>query len=77
MAISFRKNLAVVSDTLGVEDADALLEWLQKQAKGKIDLSACTHLHCANLQVLMALRPGIHAWPTHPPLARWLQAALL
>jgi len=76
MALEIVKNRAVVKDQLGVEDAEALLEWLVKSPRGRIDLAACTHLHCANLQVLLAARPRITAWPTEERLALWLQAIL-
>ena len=76
MAIAYKKNHAVFSDVVSVEDAEALLEWLQKKPTASVDLSACTHLHPANLQVLMATRPAISAWPTDTGLASWLKSAL-
>ena len=63
MAIEYKKNHAVFSDVVGVEEAEALLEWLQKKPTAKVDLAACTHLHPANLQVLMAAKLVIQAWP--------------
>jgi hypothetical protein len=76
MSISFKKNIAQLSDVVSVEDAEGLLEWLQKRKNAKIDLSACQHIHAANLQVLMAAKPTISAWPTDAALSRWLQQAL-
>ena len=76
MAIEYKKNLAVFSDVVSVEDAEALLEWLQKKSAAHVDLSACTHLHPANLQVLMAAKPAISAWPIDIGLAAWLKSAL-
>jgi hypothetical protein len=76
MAITFKKDRAVFCDTVGGEDAETLLEWLQKYPKGKIDLFACTHLHPANLQVLMAAKRSIHAGPKDKLLAEWLDSAL-
>ena len=55
MAIVYKKNDAVFSDVVSVEDAEALLEWLQKKSAARVDLSACTHLHPANLQVLVGM----------------------
>jgi hypothetical protein len=76
MSIEFKKNLVLFKDVVSVEDAESLLEWLQKKTTAKIDLSACTHLHTANLQVLMAASPVITAWPLDTELSKWLQSAL-
>ena len=76
MPLEPKKSTLVASGLLGVEDAEILLEWLLKHPRGRLDLAACTHLHAANLQVLMAARPKIAAWPRHEPLAGWLRTAL-
>lgn len=72
MAIEYKKSLAVLTDFVGVEEAENLLQWLLKNPKGKINLSACVHIHAANLQVLMAVKPAIAAWPNDENLQRWL-----
>lgn len=76
MPITFKKDRAVFSEDVGGDDAETLLEWLQKYPKGKIDLSACTHLQPANLQVLMAAKRSIIARPKDKLLAAWLDTAL-
>ena len=76
MAIEYKKNLVLFCDVVSVDDAEALLEWLQKNAGASVDFSACTHLHPANLQVLMAAEPVISAWPADTGLAAWLKSAL-
>jgi hypothetical protein len=76
MPIEFSKTQARITGTLTVEEAEGLFEWLQKHPRGKLDLSACDHVHCANLQLLMAAQPVITAMPTHAHLAAWLEAAL-
>ncbi|UFS72545.1 hypothetical protein LPW11_10195 [Geomonas sp. RF6] len=76
MGVAYKRNSAVFSDTVGAEEAETLLEWLQKHPKGKLDLAACTHLHAANLQVLMAARLAIHKYPTDESLAAWVKTAL-
>jgi hypothetical protein len=76
MGIEYDKKTARLIDFVSVEDAETLLEWLQANPKGRLDLTACTHLHAANLQVLMAAKPPIAAWPANPDLALWLQSAL-
>lgn len=77
MTIEFKKNQATFHHVVCVEDAEVLLEWLQKKSTAKIDLSDCNHLHPANLQVLMAAKPSIIAWPKDADFAKWLQEALL
>jgi len=76
MAIVYKKNSAVFSEVAGVEEAEALLEWLTKHPKGKLNLAACTHLHPANLQVLMAAERSAYVPPGDPALAAWLGSAL-
>lgn len=76
MGIQYDKKIAKLTGFIGVEEAESLLEWLQSNPKGKIDLSRCEHLNAANLQVLMAAAPQISAWPTDVVLARWLRQAL-
>jgi hypothetical protein len=76
MAIEYKKNLAVFSDVVSVEDVEALLEWIMQKSAAQVNLSACTHLHPANLQVLMAAKPVVSAWPTDIGLATWLKSAL-
>ncbi|MBV1777230.1 hypothetical protein KSF73_16030 [Burkholderiaceae bacterium DAT-1] len=76
MPIEFRRNVAVVTGSATVEEAEGLREWLQKKKSAKVDLAACTHLHSANLQVLMAGKQVVTAWPERLELAVWLRAAL-
>lgn len=77
MPIEYRKGLAVFTDVVSVEEAETLLEWLQKKPGAKVNLSACVHLHPANLQVLMAAAPTIMSWPKDAVLAEWLKSALM
>lgn len=76
MGIHYEKKLARLSGVVSVEDAEGLFDWLTRTPKGKLELKACTHLHAANLQVLMALSPAIVAWPENRDLADWLKASL-
>ena len=72
MAIEYKKSSAVFTEFVGVEEAENLLQWLLKNPKGKINLAACEHIHAANLQVLMAIKPQVAAWPADEDLHRWL-----
>jgi len=76
MPITYRKKSAIFDSLVTVEDAEDLLQWIQKNPQGKVDLSGCTHLHAANLQVLMATRIAIVALPKDAALKNWLTAAL-
>jgi hypothetical protein len=76
MPIEFKKSCVIFRDVVQVEEAEALLEALQKKPTLKVNLTACTHLHTANLQVLMAARPRIASWPQDPELRTWLQSVL-
>jgi hypothetical protein len=76
MPIEFKKDCAWFLDAVSVEEAEGLLEWLQENPSAKIDLSACSHLHAANLQILMAAKRMISGWPEDAKLRVWLEAAL-
>jgi hypothetical protein len=76
MAMTYQRNVAHFADTVGVEEAEAFLAWLQQHPKPKLDLTACTHIHAAQLQVLMASRLHIAKWPRDAALTAWLKSAL-
>ncbi len=76
MAIKYKRNSAVFEGTVGVEEAEGLLAWIQKHPKGTLDLESCTHVHAAQLQVLMAARIGIAHWPQDEVFGTWLKSAL-
>ena len=77
MPIEFQKKTAVFREGVTVDEAEALLEWLQRKPFAKIDLGPCTHLHPANLQVLLAARATIAHWPRDPALKAWLEPVLI
>jgi hypothetical protein len=74
--MEFKKKQAFLRDIVTVDEAEALLEWLQNKPGARVDLSQCSHLHPANLQVLMAAGCRVSAWPTDDGLRAWLQTAL-
>ncbi len=76
MAIEYQKNVAFFRDVVAVDEAETLLEWFQKSPEAEIDLSDLSHMHTACLQVLMAVRPVVSAWPHDELLKKWLQSAL-
>jgi hypothetical protein len=76
MAIEFKKNRAIFRDEVSVEEAEGLLEWFQGRPSAKVDLSACNHLHTANLQVLMTAKASISNWPKDADLRAWLEPIL-
>jgi hypothetical protein len=76
MAMSYEGSVARFADTVGVDEAEVFLAWLQKNPKPRLDLSACTHIHAAELQVLMAAGIPIAVWPRDEALTAWLKSAL-
>lgn len=76
MSIEFNDNVALLQGIVSVEDAEPLLAWLTEGAERAVDLSACTHLHPANLQVLLATRVPVLARPADTTLDAWLQTVL-
>jgi hypothetical protein len=76
MPIEYKKNKASFLEVVGVEEAESLLEWLLEKPSAKVDFFACTHVHPANLQVLMAGKTKIAAWPEDKNLAALLKTLL-
>lgn len=76
MSIEYEKNTARFIGAVSVEDAEGLLEWLCAHPEGEVDLSACEHLHAADLQTLMAAGRRRIVWPENAELAGWLKSAL-
>jgi hypothetical protein len=64
-------GVIVLDGECPVEDAEALLQLLQAQPEGPADWSACTRLHTAVLQVLMAAAPSMRGECGDALVARW------
>jgi hypothetical protein len=76
MPIQYKKNLATFVDVVTVDEAEPLLNWLQERRNAKVNLADCSHMHPANLQVLMASKCAVAAWPSDRPFSAMLKAAL-
>lgn len=76
MPMLYTDGLATATEVVTVEEAEEMLSWFQAHPDGRVDLTACTHLHAAALQVLMAARPTVTGWPASDGLAAWLMSAL-
>jgi hypothetical protein len=76
MSIEYGKSQAVFREEVGIDEAEELLQWLQRTPGAKVDLSFCAHLHPANVQVLMASGAIVVAWPGTPGWRIWLESAL-
>jgi len=76
MPINYEENRALFHNEVTVEEAEALLEWLQTKPGAKADLAACAHLHTANLQVLISAKTCISSWPRDADLRAWLEPVL-
>ena len=76
MPLEFRADTVSLRATCGAEDALELADWLSRTELPKADLEACTHLHAALLQTLLAYKPTITIGPEDPFLARWILPVL-
>jgi len=72
MPISYKKTVAVLEGVCDIEEAEGLLSWLLEHPKGKLNLKQLEHPHTAVLQVIMALRPALSAYPEDEQVASWL-----
>jgi hypothetical protein len=76
MPIRYDTARAVIEGHATVEEAGDLATWLIAGPHRKVDLAACTGMHAAVLQCLMALTPEVVAPPQDETLARWLAPVL-
>ena len=76
MSIEYAEGFARFSGNVAVDDAEGLLQWLQEQPDAAIDLAACRELHTACLQMLMAARARVIAFPEQADAIGWLRSAL-
>ena len=76
MALVFTASQARFEDVCSVEEALPLLEFLRNCDAPEVDLSGCTFLHTALLQLLLTARPKLAVYPTDPALARWVAPLL-
>jgi hypothetical protein len=76
MPIQYKKNVATFVDVVTVEEAEPLLNWVQEKRNAKVNLADCSHMHPANLQVLMASKSQVTAWPSDQDFSAMLKAAL-
>jgi hypothetical protein len=75
MTIRRVDDAVLLDGVCAVEDAEFLMRELQAGAT-LVDLSECTHLHTACLQVILAARLPMRGTPANPVLARWLAGIL-
>ena len=82
MTFSWKDGVLACAGPLTVDDAEALLQELAQRGASDdpgtpcADLSGCSHVHAACLQVLMAAGVRVAAWPLDAALGAWLRAAL-
>ena len=72
MTIQFMRSVACFKGVCAVEEAEPLLQWLQDQPRGKVNLKECEHVHTAVLQVMLAAKVMVTLPPEDAELAKWL-----
>ncbi len=72
MPLVFTDNLVKFDEVCAVEDAMPLVEHLRGHPLTEIDLSTCSYMHTALLQLLLLTKPAIVAAPADPFLVRWV-----
>lgn len=75
MSIEYGESKAHFCQEVGIDEAEELLQWLQKTPGAEVDLSDCAYMHPANVQVLLASKANVVAWPGPPTWRMWLESA--
>jgi hypothetical protein len=76
MPLIFTEMQVRFEDVCTADEALPLLEFLNSSEAPEVDLSACTYLHTALLQLLLSARPKMALLPADPVLARWVAPML-
>jgi hypothetical protein len=78
--LKFGSRTAVLTGTVTIEESESLAAWLRGRGTVKtparVHLGACTQLHTAALQVLLAARIQISVPPSDPFLREWIAPLL-
>lgn len=77
MPITYQQQTAVFEGTCSLEETEKLLEWLEANPKGNLNLKKCEHFHSAILQVLLVFRPRISELPDDPYICEWVVPSIL
>jgi hypothetical protein len=72
MPLHIADDIVTLVGVVTVEEAEPLATWLREHPGGGVHLGACTHLHTAALQALLAARPPIDTAPADDFLSRWV-----
>ncbi|QTC92893.1 hypothetical protein [Brevundimonas goettingensis] len=76
MSVTVEANTIVVDGVARVEDAEPLANALIASPERTVDLSACTDLNGAVLQVLLVFAPKLVGCVGNPSLDAWLTPLL-
>lgn len=73
MGVEFRDNVAIFTQTISVEEAERVFEWLLETEEPIVDLKECFHIHTALLQALLLVKPKL-VLPEEEEFRAWLEA---
>ncbi len=59
MPLELTSDRAVLTGHVAIEDTEPLLDWLRDGNAGSVDVTACTSMHMAILQLLLRISPPI------------------
>lgn len=72
MAVEFIENKAIFKNTVTIEEAEAVFEWLLREKDVEVDMIECEHIHTAVFQILAILKPKI-LLPKDEELKKWIE----
>lgn len=76
MPIAFNGQVIEMEGACTIEEADALLAFLERTPGAKVSLRGCEHLHTALLQILVARRVPLTGEVYSPFLWKWIAPLL-
>lgn len=76
MPINYSKRSVRLHGVITVDDAEEVHAWLRENPRARMNMTQCTHMHTAVLQVLISVRPEISAWPEAEDIRDFLHNTL-
>jgi len=77
MSVTLEGKTVVLRGSCGVEEAERLVSLLEETPGRIVDLDACTSLHAALLQALVAYSPSVRGTLRDPFLSEWIMPLLV
>lgn len=72
MAVEYLDNKAIFRETVTIEEAEELFNWLLSKGEAEIDMTECSHIHTSVLQIILLFKPKLNL-PDDSDFKKWIK----